>query len=357
MNIIITSQSSIKVSVVEQFFNQIHPNIIYNFEKISTSKAPLPEQPINSGKTCCEMRIDFAKQQGLPEKYEFIVSIENEICTDLKHLNKCCDICWVALEDNKGNRISAKSFSIAVNHEYLENAKKETPENYEYKDLGLIKTVGDMIHKKHKHISPKNWMADPMFGHVDRNGQISDALERCYNLYNLKNKVLYFNDFPKKGVLFQDLSEILCDNSSLSSMIYMMEDKIRLEGLEFDKIVGLDARGFIFGPPLALKTNTGFVMVRKKGKLPGNNDDKVSISYGTEYSASTIEILKTTINKGDRILIVDDLVATGGSLWAAKNLAEKCGAKVIGCLTVVAVEDLLEMATEKLGDTPIHVVM
>jgi adenine phosphoribosyltransferase len=116
---------------------------------------------------------------------------------------------------------------------------------------------------------------------------------------------------------------------------------------QVDKIVGLDSRGFIYGSLLAPEINSGFIMIRKPGKLPGVT---VSTGYETEYSSDKFEMLNNVIQKGDRVLIVDDLVATGGSLLAAKKLVDEVGGTVVGSFTVLKVDPLFEIASKKIDN-------
>ncbi|MDQ7008710.1 MAG: adenine phosphoribosyltransferase [Candidatus Gracilibacteria bacterium] len=136
---------------------------------------------------------------------------------------------------------------------------------------------------------------------------------------DLKKYISEISDFPKKGINFKDMSPILEDSEALHFAINSFE--IANAG-KINKIVGLDARGFIFGSILAYKMKLPFIMLRKAGKLPGICE---SISYDLEYGSNTFEIQKSAINPGDKIAIVDDLLATGGSAKTAIDLIEKLG--------------------------------
>lgn len=137
---------------------------------------------------------------------------------------------------------------------------------------------------------------------------------------NLNNYIKTVNNFPIEGIAFKDISPILANYQVFEYII----DKIIEENdfSKIDKIGGFDARGFLFGPTLAMKTKKPFFMIRKKGKLPG---ETISKEYGLEYGKDTIEILKESINKNDRILLIDDLLATGGTAKAGCELIEDCG--------------------------------
>ena len=142
-------------------------------------------------------------------------------------------------------------------------------------------------------------------------------------------------DYPRKGIPFKDLTT-LWKNGRLNKMV-IDELERRWKGERLDKIVGIEARGFIVGSPLADRLAVGFVPARKVGKLPGS---KLSISYELEYGRQGLEMHRDSISKGERVLVVDDLLATGGTSRAAATLVEKLGGKVIGFAFVTEVRGL-----------------
>ena len=125
-------------------------------------------------------------------------------------------------------------------------------------------------------------------------------------------------DFPESGIIFRDVTSVLQDADGLQLAIDSMQDC--LEGEEFDVITGLESRGFIFGMPIAYNLHKPFVLVRKAGKLPC---ETVSRTYDLEYGSATIEMHKDSIKPGQKVVIVDDLIATGGSVEAARSLAAR----------------------------------
>ncbi|WP_113699655.1 adenine phosphoribosyltransferase [Nonomuraea lactucae] len=129
-------------------------------------------------------------------------------------------------------------------------------------------------------------------------------------------------DYPQPGVLFKDISPLLADHAAFSAVVD------ELAGTEpVDKIVGIEARGFILAAPVAYRVGAGFVPVRKKGKLPSETLEE---SYDLEYGSATIEVHRDAFAKGDRVLIVDDVLATGGTAEAAVELVRRAGAEVVG---------------------------
>ncbi len=137
-------------------------------------------------------------------------------------------------------------------------------------------------------------------------------------------------DFPEKGVMFYDFSGILNDTYAWPLCVSLMSKEVGK--FSPDLIMGLEARGFIFASPLALYHGTGLVLARKKGKLPGKT---FSTSYGMEYGQKTLEVSSTAIQKGQRVVIVDDLLATGGTALAAIDLVEKAGGIVAGVIFAI----------------------
>ncbi|MFC1809262.1 adenine phosphoribosyltransferase [Candidatus Omnitrophota bacterium] len=141
----------------------------------------------------------------------------------------------------------------------------------------------------------------------------------------LKEAIRDIPDFPKKGILFKDITPLLNDPTLLKLAVEEMAMQHKTKGVQH--IVGVEARGFIFGTPLALKLGAGFVPVRKKGKLPA---DTKSITYSLEYGEDTLEIHTDAIKAGSKVLVVDDLLATGGTAKAVCELVESMGAEIVG---------------------------
>lgn len=141
----------------------------------------------------------------------------------------------------------------------------------------------------------------------------------------LKSKIRVIEDYPVEGISFKDITTLLKDKEAFRETLNLMENA--LKDIEFDYIVGIESRGFLFGAPLADRMNKGFVPVRKPGKLPA---DIERVSYDLEYGASELEIHKDAINKGDRVIIIDDLIATGGSAQATAKLIESLGGEIAG---------------------------
>ena len=151
----------------------------------------------------------------------------------------------------------------------------------------------------------------------------------------LKEAIRTIPDFPKKGIMFRDITTLLLKPESLRRVIE--EFKKRLEGKQVDAVAGIESRGFIFGAILAHELGVKFIPIRKKGKIPAEVE---RVEYELEYGKDAIEVHKDAIARGDRVVVVDDLVATGGTAKAAVELIEKMGGELADVLFVVNLPDL-----------------
>lgn len=152
---------------------------------------------------------------------------------------------------------------------------------------------------------------------------------------DLKNIIRDIPDFPKKGIIFKDITTLLADAKSYQRMIDLISH--RYVGQHIDKVVGVEARGFIIGSALAYKLGAGVVLVRKPGKLPSETFSK---TYDLEYGTDTLEIHTDAIKPGEKILIADDLLATGGTTAAVVDLVQSMGGDIIECCFMVELDFL-----------------
>jgi len=152
---------------------------------------------------------------------------------------------------------------------------------------------------------------------------------------NLEDYVTTIPDFPEPGIMFRDVTSILQDKDGLHLAIDKLQEM--LDGLDFDVIAAPESRGFIFGMPIAYNMNKAFVPIRKKGKLPR---ETVSVSYELEYGTAEIEIHKDAIQPGQKVVIIDDLIATGGTTEAMVKLIQQLGGDIIKILFVMELEGL-----------------
>ncbi|MCR5772244.1 MAG: adenine phosphoribosyltransferase [Butyrivibrio sp.] len=151
----------------------------------------------------------------------------------------------------------------------------------------------------------------------------------------LKDYVRTIPNFPEEGIMFRDITTVMQDPDGLKLAIDTMQDLVK--DLDFDVVVGAESRGFIFGTPIAYNLHKPFVLIRKKGKLPA---ETVSVDYDLEYGKATLEMHKDSVKPGQKVLIVDDLIATGGTTEAMIKLVESLGGEVAGVLVMMELAGL-----------------
>jgi adenine phosphoribosyltransferase len=167
---------------------------------------------------------------------------------------------------------------------------------------------------------------------------------------DLRAKIREVPDFPKPGILFYDITTLLKEPEAFREVVDRMTDQVASEAI--DIVVGMESRGFIFSAPLAYKLNAGFVPVRKLGKLPA---ETIEVEYELEYGTATLEIHRDAIQPGQRVLIVDDLLATGGTVLGTIELVRRLGGEIAGLSFVVELSSL--HGRDKLGDFKINALL
>jgi len=154
-------------------------------------------------------------------------------------------------------------------------------------------------------------------------------------LDKVKAKIASVSNFPKHGIMFRDITPLLQDVEAREIALDEMS-KLVTKDMQADIIAGLDARGFLFGLAIATRLKLPFVMIRKPSKMPNT----ISVDYALEYGTNTLEVQQGAIPKGSKVVLVDDLLATGGSLLAANALVEKCGAKTVAAMCLIELDGL-----------------
>ncbi len=152
---------------------------------------------------------------------------------------------------------------------------------------------------------------------------------------NLKDYITDVEDYPEKGITFRDISPLMSDGDAYRYAIEQIVEYAK--PLNVDKVVGPEARGFMVGCPVAVELGCGFAMARKKGKLPR---ETIEVSYGLEYGKATLQLHKDAVKPGDKVLLCDDLLATGGTTAATIELIEKLGGEVVGLAFLIELLDL-----------------
>ena len=151
----------------------------------------------------------------------------------------------------------------------------------------------------------------------------------------LRKRIREVPDFPKEGILFKDITPLLADVDAFRACIELMAES--LDGEAIDAVLGIESRGFMFGAALADKLGVGFVPVRKPGKLPAAT---YRVDYDLEYGRDAVEIHQDALERGERVVVVDDLIATGGTALATKELVQRCGAEVAAFVFLIHLIDL-----------------
>ena len=166
-------------------------------------------------------------------------------------------------------------------------------------------------------------------------------------MQRLKAKIRDIPDFPKPGIIFRDITPLVADPATLQLSVYQLLQPFLGESI--NAVAGMEARGFIFGSLAAWELSVGFIPLRKPGKLPY---DVQSVSYDLEYGSAALEVHSDAINRGDRVLLIDDLIATGGTAEASCKLVEDLGGEIAGCAFVIELDAL--NGREKLSKYRVH---
>ncbi|XP_030467716.1 adenine phosphoribosyltransferase 4-like [Syzygium oleosum] len=166
----------------------------------------------------------------------------------------------------------------------------------------------------------------------------------------IKSKIRVVPDFPKPGIMFQDITTLLLDSKAFKDAVDLFVERYKDRNISV--VAGIEARGFIFGSPIALAIGAKFVPLRKPGKLPG---EVISEDYVLEYGKDCLQMHVGAVQPEERALVVDDLIATGGTLCAAMTLLERVGAKVVECACVIELPDL--KGRERLKGKPLYVLV
>ncbi|XP_059631141.1 adenine phosphoribosyltransferase 1-like [Cornus florida] len=178
----------------------------------------------------------------------------------------------------------------------------------------------------------------------------SDRDAKDERIARISSAIRIIPNFPKPGIQFQDITTLLLDPKAFKDTIDLFVE--RYKGKDISVVAGIEARGFIFGPPIALAIGAKFVPMRKPKKLPG---EVISEEYSLEYGTDKIEMHVGAVQAGERALVIDDLIATGGTLCAAIRLLERVGVQVVECACVIELADL--KGRERLGDKPLFVLI
>ncbi|CAN4092141.1 unnamed protein product [Withania somnifera] len=193
-----------------------------------------------------------------------------------------------------------------------------------------------------------NRIEDPLSSSTDMASH--DPVLKDDRIARISSAIRVIPDFPKPGIMFQDITTLLLDTRAFKDTIDLFVERYKDKNISV--VAGIEARGFIFGPPIALAIGAKFVPMRKPKKLPG---EVISEEYSLEYGTDKIEMHVGAVQAGERALVVDDLIATGGTLTAAIRLLERVGVEVFECACVIELPEL--KGRDRLGDKPLFVLV
>ncbi|CAH6418396.1 Hypothetical protein HVR_LOCUS131 [uncultured virus] len=355
-SVLLASQSKIKLEVVAKVF----PPEQYVITCVDCDICGLPAQPVNSAARCAKVRLNYAKKQTFPMNFDYYIAIEN----GLRHYeavdgDKIFEECHVLIEHRDLLAESMGEIVLKVPHKYWSLlSKTNRTEIPDHKVSGYDTTIGDLMHIDDPSIDSKNWVKS--YHGVCRTKQIKSSItsamrELSGSLETAKiitGKYKSYTDYPttrselcsdpKPGIVFQDFFSIIREPEDVQRLIALLADQYIFDNIKY--VVGPESRGF-FGFGLSCAGGYGFIPLRKKGKLPGKIE---SITYDTEYSTDTLEC-PCDIPYGSRVVVFDDLIATGGSLRASCDLLEKLNCEIVDCVVLREVLSLREVAKQKLG--------
>ena len=357
--VLLTSTSPVKFQAYKNAFT-CEPNFRMGVEGCGN-----PEQPVGYLETlvCCKNRIEHVIEKsnvGLGDydvgdyevrDYDIIMAIENGI---QKIADECFDVVHVVCYDTKNGLYFHKSGAHFKFENYLWEETENKKENIKT-TLGWSITIGDIVAEKFGY-NKKNWIKDyvALNNPLDRVSQISSVLLALDKMDTVQVNTRFVVDYPKKGIIFQDLGSVWANPTLNRRFFDLLLLKVQNDLLtngssnKIDVVVGLESRGFGIGHALANQIGAGFVMVRKPKKLVGA---RWSVSYEKEYGSDILELQQGVIQEGSNVLIVDDLIATGGSLAAAVKLVKQVkNVNILGCLTCTKVYNLFQKAKEKIDE-------
>jgi len=337
IKVVVASQSLQKITAVKASFSKKFPDdeLVYFLHKTFSG---VPDQPVGAVSAMQGVR---NRLDSLPKNMvaDYVVAIESYI-EQSSSTHRWYDKGLVVIKQGSQEYIM-ESQSVFIPDEYVQLAQTISGSISEY---GYSATVGMAIEKSFldKNIDPNDWHKEVEFGNVSRQQILQDVLDKILHdeeLKFLKSLVLIYPDFPKVGIAFANFLPIVHNSQAFRLMIDLLAQRYRDKNI--DVIVGLESRGFIIGAALAYELGVSFVPVRKPGKLPG---PIYSVDYKKEYGFDTLVIAQDGLKSGQRVLIVDDLIATGGSARASIELVRLAGGDPVEFASLLKVAELEEQA-------------
>lgn len=354
-SVLLASESSIKHNVVAELF----PSDKYIITCVNCDECKLPSQPVNCTEQCAKLRLNYIRSIKFPEVFDYYIAIENGIEIDTEDDDDIPrDVCVVLIEHKGllGYSDTDMGFSIPIKYyKRLSGFTQDSRLNVQ----GYNFTIGDLMHNDNPSIDRKNWVKT--HHGICRSEQIKSRLTAALiNLDNSRNtaqKILStykaYSEFPpgstenntvreKELMLLPDFFSIIREYEDIERLLFLMADQYRFDTIDY--IVGPESKGF-FGFGLSCILKVGFIPLRKKGKLPGK---VTSLTYQTGSTSDSIEA-PTDIKLGSRVIIFDDLIASGSSLRAARDILESLGCIIVDCIVLRQMVPLQSEARSKMG--------
>jgi adenine phosphoribosyltransferase len=345
IRIALASENQLKLSAVAEEFQNEHPQ-----EEIVVipckSDSMIPEQPLGKDTALKGAR---NRLKNLPwdifNGADYVISIENYIEKDTNQQWR--DRGLVLVYNNRdGTESELVSLGTHIPEQYVDMAKEMSTDACISLE-GFSVTIGKAIQKafEGRAIDPQDWHREIEFGGVSRKVLLAEAIFKALHsaeIAHLNSLVGVYQDFPKAGIIFEDFTPILSDGYTFGVCIDLLYAYYKDRNIH--AVAGLESRGFIMGAALAYKLGVPFIPLRKPGKLPG---PIFTVQYGKEYGTDSLSISQTALKGEPRVLIIDDLIATGGSAKAAIALIKLAGGNPIEFATLLEVKGL--HGREKLG--------
>lgn len=352
-NYVLVSTNKLKTKAVEEILGKAFKPGTYGFSVFDPNCADTMVQPINNGLECAKFRIDSGlKLFNNPDT--IIISLENSAVVSGDSIN---DVCYLMIY-SEGKTAYYTSFGVEIDPTLWADYMANTPN----KD----RTYGQYLQSRGLVVDHRNWMEDINFGNVDRYEMFRDVLTQ----WILDSSIPTYPNYPKPNVDFRDVTGIFAKPRLMSILsdyigtyvhrVFVETTKNNWAPIQANKpsinyVVGLQSRGYLIGPLIAEQLTkltgfpVGFIPMRKIDKIPGDPARLIRESYSTEYSSDEFAIEPDVDYSGSNVLIVDDLVATGGSLGASINILKKAGANIAGWFTLCEVPSLREKIFQSNG--------
>ncbi len=338
ITVAIASESTQKVAAVQEAFNAKFPQdtIKYIAEK---SSSLIPEQPVGKSIATQGARNRLNSLPTSVQHADYIVSIENYIeqsATTQRWYDR-----GLIIVQHGSQEIVLTTQPTFVPSNYVQLAQQLSSEISEH---GYSVTVGAAIQQSFtdRFIDAADWHREIEFGGVSRTHMLKDTLDKILyadELDFLKSLIVTYSDFPKPGFMFANFLPMLNNPKAFQLIIDLLAQRYITKNIS--AVVGLESRGFILGAALACKLGVGFVPVRKPGKLPGAI---YSVNYQKEYGSDTLVIAQDALQKDQRVIVIDDLIATGGSARAAIELIRLAGGQPVEFVSLLQIDALEEQA-------------